>query len=96
MFQAFLHSITLCADPSSRSLAGIVGSSSARVMDVCLLLVLCVVTYRSLPLADYSSMRHTECGVSECGREASIMRRPWPTTSCGALGERLQYVNFLF
>jgi hypothetical protein len=21
----------------------------------------------------------TECGVSECDREASIMRRPWPT-----------------
>ena len=21
----------------------------------------------------------TECGVSVCGREASIMRRPWPT-----------------
>jgi len=23
--------------------------------------------------------RPTECGVSECDREASIMRRPWPT-----------------
>jgi hypothetical protein len=22
---------------------------------------------------------HTECGVSECDRKASIMRRPWPT-----------------
>jgi hypothetical protein len=21
----------------------------------------------------------TECGVSECDREASTMRRPWPT-----------------
>ena len=21
----------------------------------------------------------TECGVSECDRESSIMRRPWPT-----------------
>jgi hypothetical protein len=21
----------------------------------------------------------TECGVSKCGREAPIMRRPWPT-----------------
>jgi hypothetical protein len=24
----------------------------------------------------------TKCGVSECDREASIMRRPWPTTGC--------------
>ena len=22
------------------------------------------------------------CGVSECDREASIMRRPWPTRDC--------------
>jgi hypothetical protein len=26
----------------------------------------------------------TECGVSEFDREASIMRRPWPTRSCWA------------
>jgi hypothetical protein len=26
----------------------------------------------------------TECGVSEYDREASKMRRPWPTRSCGA------------
>jgi hypothetical protein len=25
---------------------------------------------------------HTECGVSECDREALIMRRPWPTRDC--------------
>jgi hypothetical protein len=24
-------------------------------------------------------MESIECGVSECDREASIMRRPWPT-----------------
>ena len=24
----------------------------------------------------------TECGVSECDREASIVRRPWPTGGC--------------
>ena len=27
----------------------------------------------------------TECGVSECDREASIMRRPWPTRGCRAM-----------
>jgi hypothetical protein len=24
----------------------------------------------------------TKCGVSECDREASIMRKPWPTRGC--------------
>ena len=28
----------------------------------------------------------TTCGVSECDREASIMRRPWPTGGCCAMG----------
>jgi hypothetical protein len=28
----------------------------------------------------------TECGVSECDREASITRRPWPTRGCCAIG----------
>jgi hypothetical protein len=28
----------------------------------------------------------TECGVSECDREASIMRKPWPTGGCCATG----------
>jgi hypothetical protein len=26
-------------------------------------------------------MNPTECGVSECGREASIMKKPWPNSS---------------
>ena len=29
----------------------------------------------------------TECGVSEYDREASIMRRPWPTRGCRAVGK---------
>jgi len=31
---------------------------------------------------------HTECGVSECDREASILRRPWPTGGCYAMVKR--------
>jgi hypothetical protein len=27
-----------------------------------------------------------ECGVSECDRKASIMRRPWPTKGTCAMG----------
>jgi hypothetical protein len=30
----------------------------------------------------------TECGVSECDREASIIRRPWPTRGCCAIGKK--------
>jgi hypothetical protein len=30
----------------------------------------------------------TKCGVSECDREASIMRRPCPTGGCRAMGKR--------
>jgi hypothetical protein len=29
----------------------------------------------------------TECGVPECDREASIMRRRWPTGGCWAMGK---------
>jgi hypothetical protein len=29
-----------------------------------------------------------ECGVSECDREASTMRRPWPTRGCSAIGKK--------
>jgi hypothetical protein len=29
----------------------------------------------------------TECGVSQCVREASILRRPWPTRGCYAIGK---------
>jgi hypothetical protein len=28
----------------------------------------------------------TDCGVSESDREALIVRRPWPTTGCCAMG----------
>jgi len=38
-----------------RWLAGMVGSNPAGGMDVCLLLVLCVVRYRSLRRADHPS-----------------------------------------
>jgi hypothetical protein len=56
-------------------------------MDVCLLWVFCVVRQRSLYSAAHSSrgvLQSVVCVcvcvcVSECDREASIMKRPWPT-----------------
>jgi hypothetical protein len=41
-----------------------------------------------------------ECGVSECDREASIMRRPWPTRGCCSMGRKFvwkyEIIIFLF
>jgi hypothetical protein len=31
----------------------------------------------------------TKCDVSECDREALIMRRPWPTRGCCGMGIKL-------
>jgi len=43
----------------------------------------CVLSEVSIRRADHSSKRsRTECGVSECDRESSIMRRTWPTGGC--------------
>ena len=33
----------------------------------------------------------TECGVSECDHEASIMRRPWPTGGCCAMVKKNEW-----
>jgi hypothetical protein len=70
-----------------RSLAGIVGSNPAGGMDVCLLWMLCVVRYRSLRRANHSSREVLPSVVclSQCDREASIMRRPWLTSGCCAM-----------
>jgi hypothetical protein len=36
----------------------------------------------------------TECGVFECDREASIMRRPWPTGGCCTMEKEILKANF--
>jgi hypothetical protein len=35
----------------------------------------------------------TECGVSECDCETSILRRPWPTSGCCTVGENIIFKN---
>jgi hypothetical protein len=37
----------------------------------------------------------TECGVSECDREASIMRWPWPTMAVRHGKKKVLLRNFL-
>jgi hypothetical protein len=66
------------------SLAGIAGSNPAGVIDVCILLVLCAVRQRSLRRANHSSRRVLQTAVCMYlyDREASKMRRPWPTRGC--------------
>jgi hypothetical protein len=36
----------------------------------------------------------TECGVSECDREALIMRRPWPTGGCCAIKNNRIFIPY--
>jgi hypothetical protein len=54
----------------------------------CLSLVSAVYCQVELSASDRSLVQRspTECGVSECDREASVMRMPWPTRGCWALG----------
>jgi len=46
----------------------------------------CYVLSGKIYATDWSFVQRspTDCGVSECAREASIMRRPWPTRGCCA------------
>ena len=62
-----------------RSLADIVASNPTGGMDVCLLWILCVVQVL-VSATGWSLVQGnpTEFGESECDREVSIMRRPWP------------------
>ena len=46
--------------------------------------VVCCKVEVSLTDRSLVQRRLTECGVSECDREASIMR-PWPTRGCRAI-----------
>jgi hypothetical protein len=74
-----------------RSLTGIEGTEPAGGMDVWLFksVARCQV---EVSATDRSLVRKgsTECGVSECDREASIMRRPWPTTGSWAM-EKIEF-----
>ena len=62
-------------------ITGITGSNPAGGMAVCLSLSRVFCVFRS----SGRSLEHrspTECGASECDREASIMKRMWPTGGC--------------
>jgi len=54
----------------------------------CLSLVSVVCCQMEVPPSGRSLVQRssTECGVSECDRQASTLRRPWPTRGCCAMG----------
>jgi hypothetical protein len=69
-----------------RSIARIAGWNPAGDMDVCLFLCVVCSQVEVSTLGWLLAQRNpTDCGVSECNREASIMRRPWPTRGCCAM-----------
>jgi hypothetical protein len=49
----------------------------------------CVLSGRGLcvELISRAEESYRKCGVSECDRKASKMRRPWPTAGCYAMGK---------
>jgi hypothetical protein len=77
---------------SGRWRAGIAGSNPAGGLDVSC--ECCVLSGRSLRRADHSSrgvLLRVLC--LECDREASIMRRHWPTSGCCAMENILLYLS---
>jgi hypothetical protein len=68
-------------------LAGIAGSNPTGCLDVCLLYSVFVLSSRGLCLVLITRREESYqvWYVSVCDREASIMRRHWPTRGCCAI-----------
>ena len=66
-------------------------------MDVRLLCMFCVTRQRCASGWSLVQRSPTERVVSECDREASIMRRPWPTRGCCATEEKciILYMSYV-
>jgi hypothetical protein len=86
------------ADPSGRTVSGVglqpfacwdCGFESRREHG-CLSVVSVVCCQIEVSASDWLLVERspTECGVSECDREASVMRRSWPTRGCCAIGKK--------
>jgi hypothetical protein len=69
----------------------------SRLGHGCLSLVNVVCCQVEVSASDWSLAQRslTECGVFDCDREASIIRRPWPTTGCCAM-KKMRPVCFLW
>jgi hypothetical protein len=77
------------------SIAGIAVSNRAVGLDVYILWVFSGI-YLSVSRGSLVKRSPTECGVSECDREASTTRRTWPTRRCpGRKRSVLKSMNLL-
>jgi len=83
------------ASVCGRSLAGTKGSNLAGGMDVCC--ECCGLSGIEVSVSGCSlvQMSPTDRGVSECHREASIMRKPWPSGGCCAMGGGIASISFI-
>jgi hypothetical protein len=80
-----------------RSLAWIVVSNPAgRHGCLSLVSVVCCQVEVSATGCSLVQRSPTEYGVSECDREASIMRRPWPTRGCCTIEKKYLATKFLY
>ena len=72
------------------SLAGIAGSNVAGGIDVCLFCECCVLSCRGIyEWADHSCRGALPSMMSiECDREASTVRRPWPTVGYRTMSKK--------
>jgi hypothetical protein len=63
-------------------------------MGGCLSLVSVVGCQIEISVSSWSPVQRspTDCGVSQCDREASILRRPWPTTTVEPLEKQYIYI----
>jgi len=88
------------ADPNGRAIKG-VGLRPLACWDCCFeshlehgcSSLVSVVCYVEDPESGWSLVERspTECGVSECDRKASIMRRPWSSMGCCAMGKNFSH-----
>ena len=85
----------LVADPSGRawicgcSFAGIAGSNPPARAWISIVRVACRQVEVSATSWSLIQSIPTECGVTECDLEVSIMRRSWPSMGCRAMGKGL-------
>jgi len=80
-------------------------TAAARLLGICVRMppwisasCRCCVLSETIYATDCSVVQRSpnECGVPECDREASIMRRPWPAGGCCAgRGRKFHCIQFI-
>jgi hypothetical protein len=80
-----------------RSLVGDCGFEY-RLRQGCLTLVSAVCWQVAISESGWSLAKGSsaEFGLSECDREASIIRRPWPTKACHNMGKKVMALSWIY